>query len=72
MDLLDYLGYALLAVGAALAVGTGLALLTYRRTGAFPGQPQDVGSARPAVTSALVKVVVGVGLLLAGLALLAS
>lgn len=72
MDLLDYLGYALLAVGAALAVGTGLALRTFRRTGAFPGQPQDAGSARPAVTSALVKVVVGVGLLLAGLALLAS
>ncbi len=72
MELLDYLGYALLAVGAALGVGTGLALLTYRRTGAFPGQPEDGIDARPAVTSAVAKVVVGVVLLLGGLALLAA
>jgi hypothetical protein len=68
----DYLGSVLLAVGAALAVGTGLALLSYRRTGAFPGQPEDAPTPRAAVGTAVTKLVVGAALSLVGFALLVT
>lgn len=56
----------LAASGAALFLGTGAALLTYRRTGAFPGQPAD-DPAAPSVRTAVVKVVLGAALIALGL-----
>lgn len=50
------------AVGAALALGTGAALLRFRRTGAFPGreQAEPPGSAEgPAVRGALLRCALG-------------
>lgn len=75
MTLLEIGFYFVAAVGAALALGTGAALLTYRRTGAFPGQPvaDDEGRPiRPNVAAAVTKLGVGVFLLIGGLAGLAS
>ena len=49
------------AMGAALFLGTGAALLRYRRTGAFPGQPPDADPARTAgaVRGSVFKLVLG-------------
>ncbi|QBI21680.1 hypothetical protein ER308_20315 [Egibacter rhizosphaerae] len=40
------------SIGLALLLGTGTAYLRYRRTGSFPGQPED---ARPEATAAAVR-----------------
>jgi hypothetical protein len=50
------------AIGAALALGTGAALLRYHRTGAFPGadpgdEPQEVPTSR--LVGLWLRVVVG-------------
>lgn len=69
MSGLGYLRIAALfvaATGAALFLGTGAALLTYRRTGAFPGQPAD-DQPPPSIRTALVKVVLGAALIVLGL-----
>lgn len=67
----DVLSYGLLAVGAAMAFGTGMALLTHHRTGLFPGQPIDddgnpVGEVP--LRGAWVRVVLGTIIALWGLA----
>lgn len=67
----DVGNWLVLALGAAMAGGTGVALLSYRRTGLFPGQPIDdegnpVGEV--SVGSAVTRVVVGAVLVLWGLA----
>lgn len=54
------------ATGAALFLGTGAALLTYRRTGAFPG-PASGGADPPSVRTAVGKVVLGAALVALGL-----
>jgi hypothetical protein len=67
----DVANYLLLAVGAAMAVGTGTALLRYRRDGVFPGQQVDDDGRpvhEPSVRSAYVKVGLGTILALYGLA----
>ncbi|WP_370324911.1 hypothetical protein [Euzebya sp.] len=67
----DVANWVLLAVGAAMAFGTGLALLAYRRDGVFPGQPVDEDGTpekAPAIRSAYVKVVLGLALGVWGLA----
>ena len=38
-DYLTILSWLFIAIGVALFGGTGMALLQYRRTGTFPGQP---------------------------------
>lgn len=61
----DVANYLLLAVGAAMFFGTGLALLSYHRNGVFPGQPLDGDGnpqSEPDVRSAWVKI--GIGLIL--------
>jgi hypothetical protein len=71
----DLGGWILIAVGAALGGGTGAALLRYRQTGAFPGQPaaRPDGSPVPvSVRAAVVKCVVGVALLVWGVATVAA
>lgn len=58
----DVINWVLLALGGAMAIGTGVALVRYHRTGLFPGQPiDDAGEPleQPSVTSAWVKVVIG-------------
>ncbi|AXV09590.1 hypothetical protein DVS28_a4933 [Euzebya pacifica] len=72
---MDLVNWMLLALGAAMAGGTGVALFRFRRTGLFPGQPIDddgnpIGT--PSITSAWVKVAIGGILVLWGLAGLAS
>lgn len=62
-------GELVAGVGAALAVGTGAALLRYRRTGRFPGQGEGQ---RPSVVTAWVKFATGVVLVAWGLATLDS
>ena len=72
-DWADVAAWMLTAVGAAILLGTGAALLRYRRTGTFPGQPTDehgVPLAPPAVKTAWTKVAIGVVLLVWGLATL--
>lgn len=66
----DIANYMLLAVGAAMFFGTGMALLAYRRDGVFPGQAADEDGVprEPAVRSAWTKIVVGLVLGLWGLA----
>jgi uncharacterized membrane protein len=64
--LADYLAIAywlLIATGAALALGTGAALLTFRRTGRFPGHD---GTSAPSTRTAVGKVAVGVALMVVG------
>lgn len=61
----DVANYLLLAVGAAMFFGTGLALLSFKRNGVFPGQPlgdDGLPIKEPSVRVAWVKV--GLGLLL--------
>jgi hypothetical protein len=57
----EIVNWLLLAFGAALFGGTGAALLTYRRTGAFPGQPKG---ARPSVATAVGKCLAGAALMI--------
>lgn len=77
MGFVELTGWFVVALGAALALGTGAALLAYRRDGVFPGQPADPAQddgPPPAtrITFALVKLVLGVVVALAGLAMLVS
>ncbi|MEX0657753.1 MAG: hypothetical protein WD080_01335 [Egibacteraceae bacterium] len=60
------------AVGAALLVGTGAALLRFRRTGSFPGEDpaQADGGATP-VRAVIVRCALGAVVLAAALAALA-
>ncbi len=67
----DVANYLLLAVGAAMFFGTGLALVSFRRNGVFPGQELDDDGApvkAPAIGSAYTKVGIGLVLGLWGLA----
>ncbi len=79
----EIVNWLVFAIGAALLGGTGAALLTYRRTGEFPGQGaggtpptnQGAGDARKARSSvriAVAKCVVGGLLMLWGLGGLAA
>ena len=65
----------LAAVGAALAIGTIAAWATYRRTGRFPGTPEDAAPG-PVTTSQrvglVVRVVVGLALAVWGVVSLVS
>lgn len=67
MDWSIVAGEFLVGIGAALVVGVGLALLRYRRTGRFPGQPED---AEPSLVSAWVKFALGAAMVVWGLATL--
>lgn len=67
MDWSIIAGELVAGIGAALVVGTGLALFRYWRTGRFPGQPED---AEPSVVSAWVKFGLGVVMVVWGLATL--
>ena len=70
-DWADVAAWMLLAVGAAVVLGTGAALVRYRRTGTFPGQPLDEDGtplAPPALRTAWTKVAIGVVLAVWGLA----
>lgn len=67
----DTASWGLLAIGAALVLGTGAALLRYRRTGLFPGQPTDAEgnpTTQPSVRTAVGKVVLGLALAVWGVA----
>ncbi len=67
----DVANYLLLSVGAAMFFGTGLALLSFRRNGVFPGQQTgDDGQPvkEPAIRSAYAKVGIGLVVGLWGLA----
>lgn len=67
----DVANYLMLALGAAMAIGTGLALLSYRRNGVFPGQPVDeegVPVGTPSIRSAYIKIGLGLVVGLWGLA----
>jgi hypothetical protein len=71
VTLLQIVSAFVAALGAALFLGTGAALFTYRRTGAFPGQPAADEQGRPIVPSvrtAVTKVALGALLLVLGLA----
>jgi hypothetical protein len=65
----------LAALGAALAVGTLAAMVRYRRTGRFPGRPEDEAPVE-VTTSQLVglwvRVVLGTALAIWGLVSLSS
>lgn len=61
------------ALGGALFLGTGAALLRYRRTGTFPGQPPGEGPLPEVVRRrVLLRCVVGFGVTAAGLVGVAS
>lgn len=67
----DVANWIVLALGAAMFFGTGLALRSFRRNGVFPGQPVDEDGAPvspPSVRAAYVKVGLGLVLGLYGLA----
>lgn len=58
----DVANWTLMALGGAMFFGTGLALLSYRRNGVFPGQPvgEDGDPAQePSLRATYVKIVVG-------------
>jgi hypothetical protein len=68
-DYLLIMQWLFMAIGAALLLGTGSALLHYRRNGVFPGQPATDSRGRPSVASprtAVVKVVIGAVLVVWG------
>lgn len=67
-DLPALINWLLLAFGAAVSLGTGGALLHYRRTGAFPSQPPERVVTRSALRFARGKLVAGVVMALWGLA----
>lgn len=67
MDWSIVVGYLVGAIGAALAVGTGLALLRYWRTGRFPGQPEGADAS---LVSAWVKLGLGAAMVVWGVATL--
>lgn len=60
------------AVGAALLLGTGAALLRFRRTGAFPGEEPDAHVAPAQVRGAAVKCVLGAIIIAGALMTLAA
>lgn len=65
--------WSVLTIGAALFLGTGAALLTFRRTGMFPGQEKiDSRQTRVSVRTAVAKCVIGGLLMLWGLGRLAA
>lgn len=68
----DIVRLLVLALGAAILLGTGAALLRYRRTGLFPGQSPDDAPERMArgLRGALVKLAIGVVMFVWGLATL--
>ena len=71
----DVANWLLLCLGAAMAGGTGVALLSFRRNGVFPGQPVDEDGnpeEPPALRTAYVKIVLGVIVALWGIAGLTS
>ena len=63
-----------LAIGAALALGTLAAMIRYWRTGAFPGRPTeaDASDHRLALRLAWAKVLAGTFLLVWGIASLSA
>jgi hypothetical protein len=68
-DYLLIMQWLFVAIGAALFGGTGTALLHYRRTGAFPGQPASDSKGKPSVASprtAVVKLLIGAVLVVWG------
>lgn len=68
-DYLVLFSWLFVAIGAALLGGTGFALLQYRRTGRFPGQPDAGRKGQPTTASprtAVVKCVVGAVLIVWG------
>lgn len=70
-DYLLILSWLVVAIGVALLGGTGLALLHYRRTGAFPGQPAVSAKGQPTQASprtAVAKCLVGALLIVWGVA----
>jgi hypothetical protein len=60
------LAWLIIAVGAAMSLGTGAALARLRRTGTFPDQPVQGGSP-PRVRSAVIRVIAGIFLVILGL-----
>lgn len=75
MEFVELTGWVMLAVGAALAIGTGAALVSYRREGTFPGQPADPAGddgppMRTRLTYAVAKVLLGLVLALGGVGVL--
>lgn len=62
------------SIGAALLLGTGAALLRFRRTGTFPGQPADADhtDTAQAVRGARIKMSLGAVLAVAGVMTLLS
>lgn len=69
--IVEIVNWLVFAFGAALFTGTGAALLAYRRTGVFPGQPTGAARGRDrqaSVRSAIAKCVVGAVLMVWGLA----
>jgi hypothetical protein len=67
----DVANYLLLALGAAAFFGTGMALLSFRRNGVFPGQPLDddgLPIVEPSLRGTYVKLGVGLVMGLWGLA----
>ena len=67
-DLPGLVNMMLLALGAAVSLGTGAALLHYRRHGRFPSQPPERELSRSSLRAAKAKLAVGLILALWGLA----
>ena len=67
-DLPTLVNMMLLALGAAVGLGTGAALLHFKRHGRFPSQPPEREVTRTALLTAKVKLAVGILLALWGLA----
>lgn len=55
------------SIGAALLLGTGAAVLRYRRTGAFPGQPEGATAEDTAAALRGARIKMGFGALLTAL-----
>lgn len=67
-DLPALVNLLLCAFGSAVSLGTGTALLHYRRHGRFPGQPPEREVTASGVRTAKAKVLLGLILALWGLA----